>query len=343
MNNTATPEMNETDIKLICTDSLTASITSQLVVWNNLVFGLFNLFLTVSTIALNSATIIAYINSKLLKERMAYFMIMMLSVNDLFVGLISNSLYVALLLKEYSSRMTDCLLVEIQVYCLYFLSGCSFKTMVVMSWERYAAICHPLFHRTKVTRKRLTKCLAFLWLLSLVIAIVSRRFPAFFEFLIVPELIGFSILLVYFYSRIYLASSRSSKNVLRNGGKQDSAVDTAKKDQQRRVSLNVRLAKSCSLAVITYVVCYLPSCIVTNRQFFSFEKDLQRAVNVWAVTLIFANSSINSLVFFWRSASLRNEVYVVFKPLFCRKNHVEREGNEATQMSSVESSVYIES
>ena len=336
MNNTTTPELNETSLKTACTDD---PVTSQMVVWNNLAFGMFNVFLTITTILLNSVTIIASVKSRLLKERMAYFTVMMLSATDLIVGLTSNPLFAAMLLKEYSSRRTDCLLKEIQIFLLLFFSGCSFKTLVVMSWERYAAICHPLFHRTKVTRKRLMKCLVFLWFLALVCTILSVRFVIFFDYVIIPELMGFGIFLVYVYGRIYLANSKSTRNVIENGGQQDAAVKTAaKKDQPHHVLLNVRLAKSCCLVVLSFVLCYLPSCIITNRNF-KFEQDLKISVEVWAVTLILANSSINSIVFFWRSKLLRDEACAVFKQVFCQRKFVIGDVKGTPQTSTVESSV----
>ena len=251
-----------------------------------------------------------------------------------------NNLAFAMLLKEYSSRRTDCVLEDIQLFLFLFFSGCSFKTLVVMSWERYAAICHPLFHRTKVTRKRLMKCLVFLWFLALVSTILSGQSRLFFDYVIFPELMGFGIFLVYVYGRIYLANSKSTKNVIENGGQQDVAVKTAKKDQPHHVLLNVRLAKSCCLVVLSFVLCFIPSCIITNRNF-NFEQDLEICVHVWAVTLILANPSVNSIVFFWRSKPLRDEACAVFKQAFYQRKFVAGEVKGTTQTSTVESSVSL--
>ena len=333
MNDTTTLGSNERSLKLICTDG---PVTSKIVVWNNLAFGMFNLCLTLATIFLNFTTIVAYMKSKVLKAKMAYLMVMMLSVNDLIVGLTSNVLFAVILLKQYSSRRTECLLNNIQIFLLLFLSGCSFKTLVVMSCERYAAICHPLLHRTQVTRKRLMKCLAFLWSLSLVGTILSWQFIAFFDYVIIPELISFNVFLVYVYARIYLANSKSSKSVIENRRQPDVAVNTASEDQRRHVMLNVRLAKSCCLAVASFVLCYLPSCIITNGAF-KFEKDLEMSVIVWAETLILANSSVNSIVFFWRSRPLRDQARAVLKQVFCQKTLVIRDVELRTVERSVSS------
>jgi hypothetical protein len=191
-----------------------------------------------------------------------------------------------------------------------------------MSLERYAAICHPLFHRTKVSRKRLMKCLTFLWFVALVATILSWRFIAFFQYVVIPELLAFHIVLVYIYVRIYLANSRSSKTLNQSEGQQDAHEKTAR-EQRRQLLLNVKLAKSCCVAVVSYFLCYLPSCIITNAGF-KYEKDMAISVFVWAETLILANSSINSIVFFWRSRTLRQEACAVVKQVFCRRKVTNR-------------------
>ncbi|XP_028405390.1 olfactory receptor 4M1-like isoform X2 [Dendronephthya gigantea] len=303
----------------VTTDDMASSLE---VVVNNLTFGVFNIVLSIATICLNFTTIFAYIKSKVLKDKLAYLMIMMLSVNDFLVGLVSNVLFAVVLLEQYSSRKIAPHLSTIHFCFLVFFSGCSLKTLVVMSWERYAAICHPLFHRTKVTRKRLMKCVILLWLAALISTILSKRFQAFFEYYIIPERLVFIILLMYFYVRIYLANLYSSKNI-RSKNRINQGSDLALwNGRRRKVMMNVNLAKSCFLAVISFVICYLPSTIAMMIKE-KCGKEMQIMVEVWATTLILLNSSLNSIVFFWRSKPLRKEVFAVISSIFRKKERGE--------------------
>ncbi|XP_028405292.1 uncharacterized protein LOC114527798 [Dendronephthya gigantea] len=187
-----------------------------------------------------------------------------------------------------------------------------------MSWERYAAICHPLFHRAKVTRKRLMKCLIFFWLLALIATILSWRFQAFFTYVVTPELLVFHILLVYFYVRIYLANLNSSKSIRSKEGINREADLASWNGRRRKGMMNVNLAKSCFFAVISFVICYLPTSIAMTMKT-NFRKDVQVLIDIWATTLILLNSSLNSIVFFWRSKPLRKEVCAVIRIVFCQK------------------------
>ena len=308
------------------------------VVANNLAFGIFNIGLAIATVCLNLATIIAYINSKVLKSKMPYFMITMLSFNDFLVGLVPNVLFAAVLLGQYSSRRTNQCLSAIQLYFLLFFSGCSFKTLVVMSWERYAAICHPLFHRTKVTRKRLMKCLIFLWLLAVIGTILSWRLHRFLEYVIIPELLCFNILLVYFYVKIYLANLNSSKNFRQREGFNQGADQASWNEERRKVMLNVNLAISCFLAVMSFVICYLPSSIAAILKT-SFSDDARVMVDIWATTLVLLNSSLNSIVFFWRSKPLRREVRAVLRIIFHQNER--RKADNANDCSIARANVAI--
>ena len=85
-------------------------------------------------------------------------MIMILSVTDLIVGLICNPLFAAMLLKEYSSRKTDCLFQDIKIFCCFLVgvfiqnSGChELGTLrcnippIVSSNESDSKTCNEMF------------------------------------------------------------------------------------------------------------------------------------------------------------------------------------------------------
>ena len=72
----------------------------------NVIAGIiFNIFLTISTIFLNSITILGYVKSAFLKSKKSYFLVMLLSVNDLLVGLFGNVSFVLLLVTILISKM----------------------------------------------------------------------------------------------------------------------------------------------------------------------------------------------------------------------------------------------
>jgi hypothetical protein len=75
---------------------------------------IFNILLTVLTIFLNSVTILAYIRSTHLQTKKSYFLIMLLSVNDLLVGVLGNTSFILVLAMEiigYPCKMwnLDCI------------------------------------------------------------------------------------------------------------------------------------------------------------------------------------------------------------------------------------------
>lgn len=163
----------------------------------------------------------------------------------------------------------------------------------------------------KVTRKRLLKSMTLLWFIALLGTVLSYYFAVFFHYVIVPELLLFNVFLVCIYVKIYLASSKSSKTVRDAEGNQN----VERNGQRRQLLVNVKLAKSCFLAVITFVICYLPSSIISNVAF-TYEKDLKICILVLSETLILANSTLNSIVFFWRNKTLRQEARAVLNRVF---------------------------
>ena len=71
---------------------------SKLYYINYIIGVIFNIFLLILTIFLNSMTILAYMRSALLKNKSSYFLIVLLSVNDLLVGLFGNTSFTLVLL-----------------------------------------------------------------------------------------------------------------------------------------------------------------------------------------------------------------------------------------------------
>ena len=278
---------------------------------SHLALFLFSLLLIMSTILLNSTTIITYWKSTRLKEKTTNFMIMALSVNDLAVGLSSNIMYLITVWKEYSSGTTQCYIYAFQFCTQAIMSGCSLVTLVVMSFERYAAICHPFYHRTKVTKKLLMKCLLLLWIQVVFFTIMAAQFFAVFFRVILSGIALYVLLLFFIYARIFHAYRKSSARV-----QQQICCQTSQQPRlDYRGRTNKKLAKSCLIVVLSFTSCYLPLVLVefVDKCVVDIRPKPVFVLTYWSMALILLNSSVNSIVFFWRNKVLREEAIAIIK------------------------------
>ena len=257
----------------------------------------------------------AFWKSTELKKKMAHFLIMVLSLNDLAVGIICSPLFASMYARELLGK-SSCFLSGIQVFWFLITCGCSFKTLFVMNLERYLAIVHPIFHRTKVTKVRLVKCLIVLWLFALALIIFLFYRPDVICKFVSLEMSLSMAALVFIYARIYIACTRSSKNLLRKNGINPSSKNQDTFETQRRDYLrNLRLVKSCFMVVVCFGICFLPGALVISG-FQEMNEDLHM-IRRWSEILLVSNSSLNSLIFFWRNKLLRKEAQKILKQLLC--------------------------
>ena len=184
-----------------------------------------------------------------------------------------------------------------------------------MNFERYFAIVYPIFHRTKVTKERLLKCLMIMWLFTgaLVLAFVFYPFDVL-EKLLTVEMLLIMAALIYIYSRIYFTSRISFENFRRtNRGNSSSQGQSTSESERKQQLRNIRLAKSCFIVVVCYCICFLPYCTILNISFFKYHKDIN-LIGPWLIIFLnLSNSTFNSMIFFWRNKLLRREGQRVLK------------------------------
>ena len=295
-----------------------SDVTSTKVFVNHTAFCVVTAALSVLTICLNSITAMAYWRSTELKKKMALFLIMVLSLNDLGIGVFCGPLYVATFTRDIWLGKSSCFLTGLRVFVHLIIGGCSFKTLIIMNFERYFAIVHPLFHRTKITKGRLLKCLIIMWLVAgaVIVAFAFYPFDVFAKILTVEMLLSMAAL-VYIYARIYFTSSRSFENFRKTNRSNSSSQGQGTSQSERKQHLrNIRLVKSCFIVVVCYCICYLPFTIF-NASFLKYHKDINLFGPWLTILLNLSNSTFNSLIFFWRNKLLRREAQRVLKQMIC--------------------------
>lgn len=284
---------------------------------NDAIGSAVNTILAITAIFLNSVMVIGYWKSSKLKEKVSYFLITVLCFVDLAVGIISGSL-MTLFLVSRTIGAGNCEILFAYRRISVLLSGLSVATLSALNIERYLAILHPLLHRTKVTKKRLLILVVLMssgFLVTLFLSFVDERISRISTSF---NIVLFSIITVFIYIRIYFRSRQSRKvNRLENAtGDIVFSQHASEMGKKRRLLEDIKLAKSYFLVVICFCICFIPRVIATAINAIDFKGLL---VNVWTTILILMNSSLNSVIFFWKNQRLRNEATSIVKQTFCNR------------------------
>lgn len=184
-----------------------------------------------------------------------------------------------------------------------------------MTMERYFGVLHPLRHRTLITKKRMLVfhfCGASLMFFIVCLSIIFGN-----EFLNIAASLSM-LTLILAAAVVYTKIFNAIRNRKLPGNPAPNDVSTAEQSSSNNQSnrnflKDVKLAKSCYLAVVCFIVCFFAG-IGTSIPF-SLGTLGWEAFRSWSIVLIMLNSSINSIIFFWNRPLLRNEAKKVLKNL----------------------------
>ena len=275
-----------------------------------------NILLTVSTITLNSVTILAYWRSKQLRKKSSYFLIMLLSFVDLTTGILGESCFVFLMIKilQYDP---DCLIFIFLESISLSLVGMSFMTLFLLNIERYLCIVHPFYHRKKVTKLRLFIIALILWSCALTSTLMRLFLNKIGRMLTSGFILVTFIAFIYIYGTIFYITRKarlSSRGETNNGEKASNSQD-------------LKVAKSCAIVVGCTFLCVIPFAVTNSLAPFTF---LTLSLTYWSCTLGLSSSTLNSLIFFWRNPALRLEG----KKIICGAQSVERSASRRSQTTT---------
>lgn len=293
------------DYVKICSSADSASFIilqfpSREYVINQIVVCAANCVLVLPTILLNGISALTIRKSSQLRERVCYFLIFIQAMVDLAVGSVSLPLETFTRAREIlgtANCVTNFALstIALMPYGLVMATTCA------LTFERYMGILHPIIHRTHLTKKRFfiyICCCAVALLILVPLGVASKK---------AYKIIGVAVISIplvfnaFVYTKIYLAGRKALHA-------SDKTFTDLSKELARKKHLlkELKLAKSCALVVFTFYMCFLHAPIL-NFIFVNAEPAKFRAAQSWAGTICALNSSLNSLIFFWRSPLLRKE------------------------------------
>lgn len=228
-----------------------------------------------------------------------------LALTDFFVGILIQPLQVAIyliyLIKDESGPQA--LTTAFDVLSV-ILSTASFTTATLISIDKFLLFYLHMRYKTLVTCKRVIAIIVVGWLSSCMLGFIwTQSTQAYYYAAVIAFVISFFII-VFMYSKIFRIVRRHQAQI-----QAQCEVGT-----QQNASSQGHFARCTKSAINTFYVCFLLflcyfpySCTVGVIQLTGNSIDKVIALQ-FAGTVIFLNSSINPLVYFWRVGEIRKAV-----------------------------------
>ena len=263
-----------------------------------------NIIFTFSGAVLNTLVIASFWKSSQLRKKLCHFMVMVLSCSD-FVAVITNHpglllLLISWLREDYDSVFAWRTYLD---FVTVFL-GSSFYALLVMSIERYLGTYYPIFHRTSVTRRRPLALLTIILIFHTTLHVISNN-----DMIIPRTLVVTIFVIAVLPSLVYLNFKlfQISREVRRRRATL----------LEKRTTVNLKSISTCLLVVACLVVLSIPTSVyfVFNINTENRNTSSARLSRAWAATITTMNSTLNSLIFFWKNKVLRTEGIKIVKML----------------------------
>ena len=164
--------------------------------------------ITLSTIILNLLTLLTFRRTPRLRNNIFLYLVMILCMVEAGTRIFCYpSLTVHMI---YELEIPNCWMKYLQSKLFKLSSIFSLSLVSAISIERYFGVMHPLIHRTKITKKKLTLLLVLIWSICtfpFATAILTNK-P--FNFIITSTLLLLILLTMYAYIRIGCAVIQSN-------------------------------------------------------------------------------------------------------------------------------------
>ena len=273
----------------------------------------FNAFTGFTAIVLNIVTILA-LRKPLTIPRALKTLLMSLAVSDLGVGLLVQPLNVALLFIELQENIQT-LAFEIWTNLFqntgYFLGYGSFFCVVALAADRCLAVHLHLRYQELVTHKHVVAVVTLIWILSAILMLLFQWIPLNATGLISVAIDGVCYLttaLMYF--KIYSAVRHHNNqiHVLQEQLAQNNGEEMATAARERKAAVGT------FYVYVVFLICYLPfTCYWIILRNSGPRNTVLNHFRLYALTLVFVNSSLNPLIYSWKMRHVRHAIMEILR------------------------------
>ena len=297
---------SETFHYLYCSLDIAAAIHGQLTF-----IAVLNAFLSITAFLGNVLVVVALRRDSSLHPP-SKLLLRSLAVTDLCAGLVSEPLYVTLLMTVVNENWNMCRFLAVIVFTTStILTLVSLLTLTAVSVDRLLALLLGLRYRQVVTLKRTRFMVIVFWMLSAGFTTASL----FWKIRIILSYRVIVTSLCLFTSTFY-----HTKIVFTLRCHQNQVQDHFQQPNQTNQLNIARFRKAVSMALwlqFALIVCYLPL-VISGNLFRKTEPFSSYVVALsYTFTLVFLNSSLNPILYCWKIDGVRQAMKETIRQLLC--------------------------
>ena len=276
----------------------------------------FNSFLSYTAIMLNIVTIHAIRKTSSLPKQLKT-LLLSLAVSDIGVGLLGQPFYISLLVRWLQQDIPDYIAYNGFFIVIRLFSLASYFTVVVISVDRFLAIHLHLRYQELVTHKRVVAVVVSVWVFNVIISLTTFWLTTEITSVVLSSFgVTCVIATTTVYWRIYLAL-KSHKN----------KMETSQLQGIREVSQHGNMANFASIrksatgvfyVYLVFLACYLPHFVLLLIHAPTFAV-MKHTLELYSITMIFLNSSLNPLVYCWKMKHIRRAIMNILRDFIRRQ------------------------
>ena len=277
----------------------------------------FNSFLSYTAIMLNIVTIHAIRKTFTLPKSLKT-LLLSLAVSDIGVGFLGEPFYISLLVRWLQQDIPNCIAYNGFFIVIRLFSLASYLTVVAISIDRFLAIHLHLRYQELVTHKRVVAVAVSIWILSVLISLSTFWLPTETTSVALSSFgVACVIATTLVYWRIYLALKRHKNQ-----------METIQLQGIREIPQNGNMANFASIrksavsvfyVYLVFLVCYFPHFLLLLIPVPRFAV-MKHTLELYSMTLIFVNSSLNPVVYCWKMRHIRRAIMNILRD-FIRRHH----------------------